>query len=244
MLGLTSITFRNLSVEEIVSLSAANGLDGIEWGGDIHVPPGDESAAALAKAATDAAGLQVLSYGSYYRLQEGEDFAPVLQSAVALGAPCIRVWAGAAGSAQTDTASRAATAQRLSAVAAQAAEKGVQIGLEYHRNTLTDTWQSARELLEQCGAKNVSTYWQPNPDLTLDQQLEEIDQLLPWITTVHVFQWEKGNVRFPLADGISRWNTYGEKLGLARNFLLEFVKDDSVAQFQADSKVLAELFRG
>ena len=38
--GLVSITFRRLNPLEIVSLVAENGLTAIEWGGDIHVPPG------------------------------------------------------------------------------------------------------------------------------------------------------------------------------------------------------------
>lgn len=50
--GLTSVTFRNLGIEQIVSLAGAAGADSIEWGGDIHVPPGDLSAARRAAAAS------------------------------------------------------------------------------------------------------------------------------------------------------------------------------------------------
>ncbi len=38
--GLCSVTFRALPPERIVALAAAAGLDVIEWGGDVHVPPG------------------------------------------------------------------------------------------------------------------------------------------------------------------------------------------------------------
>ena len=39
--GLLSVTFRHLPFERIIELAAEAGLDGIEWGGDVHVPPGD-----------------------------------------------------------------------------------------------------------------------------------------------------------------------------------------------------------
>ncbi len=38
--GLCSITFRDLSVEQVIALSVRAELDGIEWGGDYHVHQG------------------------------------------------------------------------------------------------------------------------------------------------------------------------------------------------------------
>ena len=43
--GLVSVTFRELASREIVALVANAGLDGIEWGGDVHVPHGELSTA-------------------------------------------------------------------------------------------------------------------------------------------------------------------------------------------------------
>ena len=42
--GLCSVTMRQLGVEEVAKLAAESGLRAIEWGGDIHVPPGDPTA--------------------------------------------------------------------------------------------------------------------------------------------------------------------------------------------------------
>src|SRR5215211_4654031 len=105
--GLVSITFRQLAPREIVELAAAAGLRGIEWGGDIHVPAGDLQAARRVRQLTADAGLQVLAYGSYFRFQPGTAFEPVLETALALGAPLIRVWAGNQASAEADAAVRA-----------------------------------------------------------------------------------------------------------------------------------------
>src|SRR5215212_11999351 len=100
--GLVSVTFRPLAPREIVQLAAAAGLRGIEWGGDIHVPHGDLQAARAVRQITADAGLQVLAYGSYFRFQPAAAFEPVLETALALGAPLIRIWAGSQPSAATD----------------------------------------------------------------------------------------------------------------------------------------------
>lgn len=39
--GLCSVSFRALSPEQIVQLAQSAGLSCIEWGADVHVPPGD-----------------------------------------------------------------------------------------------------------------------------------------------------------------------------------------------------------
>ena len=95
--GLCSVTLRRLGVEDVVAAAAAAGLEAIEWGADVHVPPGDLDAAERARSACAAAGLAVASYGSYFRAGEDEDFAPVLASARALGAPRIRRLGGPRG---------------------------------------------------------------------------------------------------------------------------------------------------
>ena len=75
--GICSIIFRQLGVEEIVCLVKKAGLDAVEWGGDVHVRPGDRVAAETARKATQDAGLDVSSYGSYYRvLDEKQVFEP------------------------------------------------------------------------------------------------------------------------------------------------------------------------
>ena len=87
--GLVSITFRQLSVAEIIALVTQAGLAAVEWGGDVHAPHGDEAQAQdISRMGADA-GLHVAAYGSYYRVGHPETgpFEAVLASAVALGAP-------------------------------------------------------------------------------------------------------------------------------------------------------------
>ena len=137
--GLTSVTFRALSISKIVQLAAAAGLDGIEWGGDIHVPAGDIQSAVFALQETEKAGLEVLSYGSYYHGLPEEDFSPVLESAKALQAPMIRVWAGNRPFEDCPEEIFQQLVLAFRHAADLAKPFGIDISFEYHRGTLTQT---------------------------------------------------------------------------------------------------------
>jgi hypothetical protein len=51
------VTFRSLEPAEIVKLADRAGLDGIEWGGDVHVPHGDVTKASEVYKMTSSMGL-------------------------------------------------------------------------------------------------------------------------------------------------------------------------------------------
>ena len=89
--GIVSVTFRQLSPERIISLVSEGGLSAVEWGGDVHVPHGDLATARDVGRWTRNAGLEVASFGSYYKAGESEEaglpFTSVLETASALGAP-------------------------------------------------------------------------------------------------------------------------------------------------------------
>ena len=145
--GLVSITFRNKTPREIVALMKRAGLSQVEWGGDVHVKPGAESAAEVRRM-TEGEGLRTSAYGSYYRLEENA-FGPWLDEAEALGAPVIRVWAGRKGSAEVDEWERETLVHTLNDCVRQAAERNIVVSLEYHPNTLTDSRDSVRRLMRE-----------------------------------------------------------------------------------------------
>lgn len=239
--GLTSVTFRQKSIDEIIELTLRAQLSGIEWGGDVHLPPGETALAAKTAEKTRAAGLEVLSYGSYYHGDETEDFGAVLATAKALGAPVIRVWAGRKTFEESTKEEFAALAERFFKAAEMAAKENIRISFEYHRGTATQTLAGAKALLGAASHPNLSCYWQPNPDITQAQQLEEIDGLLENITNIHVFTWTGANVRHPLADGSERWLQYLDHIrrdGKAHDLILEFVQDDLEQALLADAQTL------
>lgn len=248
-LGLCSITFRQLSVEEIIKIVAEARLNGIEWGSDVHVPVGDLETAKNVKKLTEEAGLEVASYGAYYRVgqydENDESFEDVLATAAALGAPSIRIWAGSFGSDEADQSYREKVISETREIADLAEKEGILINFEYHGKTLTDTMESASQLMEEVDHPNVKIYWQPAVSVPVDERLESIDKIYPWLTDVHVFQWDVTK-RLPLEEGREEWKKYLDRLGeenRERYLFLEFVKDNSVEQFMLDAGILRELMQ-
>lgn len=242
--GLVSVTFRNRSVEEVLALCRKNRAETIEWGGDVHVPAGAYGTAARVARKTRDSGVELVSYGSYYRVGEKQDkpFEVIVKTAQCLDSPCIRVWAGAVSSRTAEEAYFQRVEEELREISRLADREGIRIALEYHRNTLTEDWKSALRLVEETGAPNLYLYWQPNPDISHEERMAELEHLRERICSVHTFYWEKGNIRKPLSDGAAAWREYAEILGGKEiPFMIEFVKEDSEKQFGEDMESLRRI---
>lgn len=240
--GLVSVTFRDKKPEEIIEICVKNGLKGVEWGENTHVMPGDPLGAASLREQTLAAGLSVAAYGSYYRLCTGMDFAPTLLSAKALGAPVIRVWAGNIPSCEADAAYRKAAAVEAAGIAAQAVEQGIRVAFEWHKNTLTDTNESAMALLRDAAHPNLYCLWQPTVALNEEERCEGLRLLGDRLLNLHVYYWPDGK-RGAFGPGREYWRRYLACVpkDTDRYALLEFVKDNTVEQLEEDAKALLRL---
>ena len=241
--GLVSVTFRALAPQAILDLVARAGLGAVEWGGDVHVQPGDVATAREVCRMTLDAGLQIPSYGSYYRAGHDETgpFAAVLESAVALGAPVIRVWAGRQGSAQADAIYWDRVVSDSRRIAGLAEAEGLRIAYEYHGNTLTDTDDAALRLLRTVDHHAVGTYWQRR-DGEFAKDLAGLRAVLPWLVHVHV-QASAGGARLPLDAMAAEWRqalAIVAETGRSHTAMIEFVKDDTPEQFLADAAVLRD----
>lgn len=246
--GLVSISFRKVAAGELIDEVVKAGQQGIEWGGDVHVPHGDTKKAETVARWMRDAGLETAAYGSYYRLADdaSPEIEAVLDSAEALGTQTIRVWAGNKGSAEADDAYREAVKADARQICARAAQRNMRMAFEYHGGTLTDTVDSAVDLLAAVPLPNLDSLWQPpngQPEEICEQSLRSI---LPRVSNVHVFHWGmKGwGERFALAEGEARWRRYFAILSEAakpRWALLEFVKDDALTQYRADAVTLRRL---
>ena len=69
--GLVSVSFRGLSPEEIIELCRQNGLYGIEWGSDVHLPVRDIKKAEKISKECKAFGIDTFAYGSSFRKDGG-----------------------------------------------------------------------------------------------------------------------------------------------------------------------------
>lgn len=243
--GLCSVTLRERTPAQVIETAVAAGLDCIEWGGDVHVPPGDTALAGEVATRTADAGLQVASYGSYFRAVETPDeaFEEVVATAAALGAPRIRVWAGGRGSADAGADHREGVAASLRRAADLAAARGIELGLEYHGNTLTDTLDSTVALLAEVGRDNVASYWQPRVGMADADTVADLVALGP-CPTVHAFSWDDRGGRLPLVGRESMWRGVGGLLARRDgpvDVLLEFVADHDPANVVRDGRALRDL---
>ena len=229
--GLVSITYRQLSVDEIISRCVDSGIEGIEWGGDIHVPHGDLSLAQSVAQKTRDAGLAVSAYGSYYRAGHNADLsaASVVATAQKLGAPIIRIWTGNQDSAAASPEYKTSVAHDCRRIAQLASDVGIKIALEWHRQTLTDTAAAATELFAKVDHPNLYAFWQPRVQANVAQNLVDMNAALPHLLGLHVFNWDEQTVeRLPLADASANWAQYLDRVPAQADLFasLEFVPQD------------------
>jgi 3-dehydroshikimate dehydratase len=268
--GMCSVTLAKCSVEEVLEIAVQGGLQGIEWWGNGHVKHGDVQCALRVRELTAKAGLEVSSYGSYYRVGVSEgaglSFQSVLETAVALGAPTIRVWAGDRDTCKADEAFIQSVIDDTNRIAGLAAKQGISITFEFHGGTLTDRNETAIQFAAQVPHPNVFFSWQPPHGYAMEHCLEGLRGLLPRLSTVHMYHWTIGSYeentlnetvrplvypddfyRHPLEDGAARLRYYCETVQTTDRdhfMLLEFVKDDSPEQVIADSAILLSLVGG
>lgn len=249
--GLCSVTFRQFASSAIVSMAQDAGIDAIEWGTDVHLPPGDLKNARAVRLACSDSGIATPTVGSYIRCAEtsSSDFLSVLETSQELGATSIRIWAGTQGSAETHTSQRKEITATINNYCDLAAEQGVELSLEYHQNTLTDTLDSTLQLLRDVDHVSLSTYWQPRKSGPVGDALIELDALKGHLHHVHVFHWESYAERYDLAEGSQYWAAVFAHLfalpkptNLNDRFaFLEFVKNDDPTQFRRDAATLKEI---
>lgn len=245
--GLCSVTFRDRGADEVIALAADAGLAGIEWGGDVHLPPGDASAAtALARRCADA-GLACPSYGSYFfaGFNDTDDLQPVIDTTRALGASTIRIWTAFGVTADAPEADRVRVADAVADAVARVAAHGLRVGLEFHPGTLTHTAASAAWLVGRAMHENLFTYWQPEAGATDAHSLAEFRIVQPDVAHLHVFSWDPDDEhRRPLAHLETMWTRVlaearaPGRWNEERYAFLEFVAGDDPAQFRADAATM------
>jgi sugar phosphate isomerase/epimerase len=245
--GLCSVTFRQLPADDVIDLAADAGLASIEWGADVHVTPGDIAEAARVHDRCAAHGLTCPSYGSYYfaGASSDDELTPVLETARALGATTVRVWApGDPRPDRWDAATPVIDALRRGCDAA--ATHDLTLALEFHPGTLTETARSTREVLAGVDRTNLRTYWQPTPGATRLHALTELDPVVRHLEHLHVFSWAPDSSRLALDAHADLWrhalrkvaDEVAEQDDRVHVAYLEFVPGDAPDAFRRDAAVL------
>jgi sugar phosphate isomerase/epimerase len=232
-----------MNPEEVIEAAREGGMAGIEWGGDVHVPPGEPLKAAEISRRTREAGITVSSYGSYYTVGEDDNFESVLETAIALEAPLIRVWPGRQPSAECNEDYFNRVVEDTKRIAGVARRERIGIAFEKHGGSLTDTLASTKKLLSACGKNAAMSYWQPEVHAGFEENMECLRSLVSDLAYLHVFKWLPDE-RLSLEEGMQEWRIYLQTARQAagqRYALLEFVKDDDREQFLRDAQTLNRL---
>jgi len=245
--GLSSITLRRYGIAEVVRYAVDAKLSVIEWTADPHVPHGGIEAAREAATRTLDAGLEIAGYGAYYRCGEpavSPPFEQVLETALALQAPSVRVWAGRKPSATAPGTYWKAVARDLERVAKLAAAANCPVSLEYQDHTLNDCPEGWRQIMEAGDYGAVTSYWQPTTATEEKHRVDVLNEMLRHVANVHVFVWDHG-VRVPLARGEREWFRIFELLAddTRRDHcaLLQLVEKDRPEHFMRDAATLRDI---
>lgn len=248
--GLCSITFRGLGATEVLDVAVRAGVEGIEWGADGHAPPGGGPEVVRLGERCREAGIEVASYGSYlgFGPPDQEDPAAVdavADSAQALRAPMVRIWTELGVGPDATVDERRRVVDRTRAHAAAITARGLDVALELHPFTLTETAASTNALLDNL--PGVRTHWQPDPSWSPDRALDELRLVAGRLAHLHVFSWGPGGIseRRPLEAGADLWrravvvaDEMGAPLPRRRFALCEYVRDDDPDQLVADVAAL------
>ena len=78
---------------------------------------------------------------------------------------------------------------------------------------------------------------------TLEENCAYAAALAPYITHIHVFNWEGPN-RYPLAEGTDLWKRYLRILGDHHTLLLEFMPDDDPRSLPREADALRAITGG
>lgn len=242
--GIVSISFRENTPEKIALAASKCGLKYIEWGSDVHVPCQEHSEIERVIFAQKYYGVSCSSYGTYFRLGQDSlsDLPAYFFAAKRLGTNILRLWAGRKSIDNCTPDERRYLIGQCKEAARLAQQFQMIICLECHRRSYTETKEGALDLMQAVDSPHLRMYWQPNPDISVDENLEYIKLLNPYITHIHVFHWV-GKKKLSLKEGIAEWQQYLSALNGDHTLLLEFMPDDSIKTLTQEAEALHNLIQ-
>ena len=240
--GLVSISFRSLSVDEIIDLVKDAGLEAIEWGSDVHAPCDDvENLKRIVEKQKDA-GLYCSSYGTYFTLgvDDIEGLKKYILAAKVLQTRILRLWCGTKNYPDWTEEEKTHLIEQAKIAAKMAEEADVILCMECHGGTFVNCVEGAEELMNSVDSPHFRMYWQPSAFQTTAVNAEYARRIAPYVTHLHVFYWQ-GREHFSLADGMQDWKQYLSCFDTDRTLLLEFMPDGRPESVKTEADALRKL---
>ena len=242
-IGVVSQTFRDKDIPTVFEYAKEAKLDGIEWSAnENHILIGDSERSALVKRLSEKSGIEIFSLASYCYMYDFCECVKTLETARELSAPVIRLWAGKQGSAACPTEEYDLIVENTQKMARIAREHSITLAFEYHPNTLTDSADSAIELVKKINCENVGLYWQVRPDITFEENKAAFEKVKPYLLgNIHLSNYDEEKGYMPLEEISSDLRGYFRDRGVGNNLMIEFVKDASCASLVADANTLRKV---
>ncbi len=238
-LGLVSVSFRNRTPREILTAMKECGLTHIEWGSDVHCPPGKAEEIALLQ---KEYGIVCSSYGTYFYLGSNpiSELHSYIEAAKALGTNVLRLWCGNKNSQDYSESEKAELFSECKKAAELAEESGVILCMECHIRSYTNKKESALELMKAIDSPSFRMYWQPNQFRTEEENIAYASLLSLYTVNIHVFNWKETKM-YPLNDAKDIWKKYLSCFDDDKTLLLEFMPDGRLETLKTEAEALKEI---
>ena len=240
--GVVSVSFRQLSVDEVIRYTKEAGLSLIEWGSDVHAPYNDKERLEYIARAQAEAGISCPSYGTYFKLgvDDVETLHGYAEAARILGTKILRLWCGNKNYTDLTPEERDFMISESKKAAKIAEEEGVTLCMECHQKSFTNVLEGALDLMRSVDSKAFRMYWQPSTKEGVEYNLEYARGIKDYVDTIHVFYYKDGKKSY-LSEGTEEWKRYLAEFDGRQNLLLEFMPDGSPETLKGEAASLNAL---
>ena len=225
--GLVSISFRQLSVDELIRYTKEAGLSAIEWGSDSHAPYDDMEKIEYIARAQKEAGLYCSSYGTYFTIGEHDtdELRGYIAAARVLGTNVLRLWCGTKNYSELTKEEREFIISESKKAAKIAEEEGVIFCMECHLNSFTHSLAGALDLMRSVNSESFRMYWQPGIYESQETNLAYARGIAPYTVNVHVNHFDMSVKQHPLEEGREIWEKYIACFDGSQHLLIEHIPD-------------------
>lgn len=224
--GVCTIALKAYSIEDALLMIKKAGASCVEvWGGEHSPMMYDTDECRKLSSLISDTSLEVVCFGSYYKVGEEIEMRDIIlsaenqcEAAKAMGAPLIRIWAGACNYEDASSSYVDSVIESLRLFGDVASEKGIGVVLERHENTLTNSYEGVTKLFERIKHPTVSLNYQiPAPrtgKYYREKSVQDFASFLPISTHAHLQNYvgsENSNwqPRAFLEEGIIDYKEFG-----------------------------------
>lgn len=244
-IGMVSVTFIKQPIEEVFRIAKNAGIDGIEWSAKGEHAINEENIDKI-KQLSEQEGIGIFSFGSYCYMSDPEECMGVVDKAVRMNAPVIRIWAGKKSPQDCSEEEFEQIVANTKIMADYAAKYNITLAFEYHRKTLTETAESAVRLIKAIKRDNVKLYWQNSGAYNLADNLKNQRAITPYLVGLFHLQNSYGGKGNQLLEEISEDIEHYYKPFMRTDYkvMIEFVKDGLEENFYKDVEAVRNVLFG